>query len=182
MFPRHSSHASRPEAGWVKMLLLCGWMASASASPLGNDAPLLNGPYDMRAAIGQSRWSWGVVSEPRVLAPWAYGQDPHTASATNLMVGMNLGSSSNARLVWYAPLTQQRLNTLAADHLQTGGALDPNGVPLPTPLRVGLVLTPSDPWADLRQGSLTKLELSGHMALSLRSKGGGVWLALSGRW
>jgi hypothetical protein len=131
-----------------------------------------------------SRWTLGVVAEPRsVAAPWAFGQDMRYASSTSLMVGMNLVPTGTARVVLYTPLTNQRPNTLAADYYsQNGQSLDPNGVPLPTPLRVGLVLTPSDPWADLRQGAFGKLELSGHMALSLRSKSGGVWLALSGRW
>jgi hypothetical protein len=44
------------------------------------------------------------------------------------------------------------------------------------------VLTPTDPWSNLRQGALTKVELSGHMSLSLRTRGGGVALALSSRW
>ena len=141
----------------------------------------LVGPYDAWT-IGQSRWSMGLVTEPRNLPPWAYGQEPRNVVATNLALGMNLGSGSGARLVWYAPLAQPRTNTLASDTLPNGGALDPNGVPLPTPLRIGLVLTPSDPWSNLRQGALTKVELGGNMALSLRPRSGGVWLGLSSRW
>lgn len=185
---RQALQTLRPAAHAVRGLVLCGLAGLASAaepsvSPLSGSY----NPWNDARMIGQSRWSLGVVAEPSYVPPWSFAPDPRSTSATSLVVGMNLGASKNARLVWYAPVAQPRYNTLAGDatpNLSAGNQmLDPNGVPLPTPLRVGLVLQPSDPWSDLRQGALTKLELSGHMALSLRSnKGGGVWLALSGRW
>lgn len=184
MLTRHALQALRPAARAGGALLLCAAAglvnAAEPASPLSGSY----NPWSDPRNIGQSRWSVGVVSEPPYYQPaWSSAPDNRFASPTSLMVGMNLNSSGNARLVWYTPVAQPRYNTLAADQLRTGQGLDANGVPLPTPLRVGLVLTPADPLADLRQGALTKLELSGHMALSLRSnKGGGVWLALNGRW
>jgi hypothetical protein len=185
---RPALQALRPavRAGWS--LLLCG-AASLAAAAEPSLSPLSGSynPWSDPWMIGQSRWSLGVVAEPRYVPPWSFSSEPRSTSASSVVLGMNLSSSGNARLVWYAPVAPSRLNTLAGDTTPilsaNDQALDPNGVPLPTPLRVGLVLKPSDPWSDLRQGSLTKLELSGHMALSLRSnKGGGVWLALSGRW
>lgn len=187
MSTRHASQVTRSAANAAWALALCGWAFAAGVAGAAEPPVVspLSGPFDPWAdprPVGQSRWSLGLVTDPRSVPPWSFGQDARYASPTNLMVGMNLSSSGTARLVWYTPLTQPRLNTLAADGFYNGQSLDPNGVPLPTPLRVGLVLTPTDPWADLRQGSLTKLELNAHLALSLRSRSGGVWLSLGGRW
>jgi hypothetical protein len=174
----------RPLARTAGVLLLCGAACAAlAADPAVSPLSGSYNPWADPVMVGQSRWSMGVVAEPNYVPPWSFAPDSRYTSPTNFVVGMNLGSSSHARLVASAPLTQPRYNTLASDLSYRGQALDANGVPLPTPLRVGLVLTPSDPLKDLRQGALTKVELSGHMALSLRSnKGGGVWLALGGKW
>jgi hypothetical protein len=81
--------------------------------------------------------------------------------------------------VWQTPITQQRIDGSAVSSGAADG-VDATGVP--QRMRMGLVLTPADPLADLRGGALTKVKLSGHMALSLRPRAGGVWVSLNGKW
>lgn len=140
-----------------------------------------------------SRWSIGLAVGQRPLpAGQVWSPNPLTGSSisgaqsageASMVVGMGLttpraGAVSPARLIWQAPLTQRLDGGGAA--LAEGDSVSPNGVP--QRMRVGLVLTPADPLAELRGGVLTKVQLSGHMALSLRPRAGGVWLSLNGKW
>lgn len=143
--------------------------------------------------LDASRWSLGVAVGQRPLLPGqVWSPNPLTGSAisgarsageASMVVGMGLttpspGTVSPARLVWQAPLTPPRADTGLSAAQDEGGGL--GGVP--ERMRIGLVLTPADPLAELRGGALTKVQLSGHIALSLRPRAGGVWLSLNGRW
>lgn len=138
-----------------------------------------------------SRWSVGLAVGQRSLPTGqVWSPNPMTGSAisgaqaagdASMVVGMGLNAprqgATAARLVWQTPLTQRADDPNA---LPNAATTDANGVP--QRMRVGLVLTPADPFAELRGGALTKVQLSGHMALSLRPRAGGVWLSLSGKW
>jgi hypothetical protein len=144
-----------------------------------------------------SRWSVGVAVGQRPLPPGQiWSPNPLTgapisgaqsAGEASVVLGMGLTrprpmGGTSARLVYQAPLTQRADATTPAAlaAANAAGAVDPNGVP--QRMRMGLVLTPADPLAELRGGAITKVQLSGHMALSLRPRAGGVWLSLNGKW
>jgi hypothetical protein len=141
-----------------------------------------------------SRWSVGVAVGQRPLpSGQVWSSNPLTGSPisgaqsageASVVLGMGLTplrppGGTTARLVYQAPLTQ-RLDTTPAALAANAAAVDPNGVP--QRMRMGLVLTPADPLAELRGGAITKVQFSGHMALSLRPRAGGVWLSLNGKW
>jgi hypothetical protein len=52
----------------------------------------------------------------------------------------------------------------------------------PRVMELSLVLKPQDPLANLRRGSLMKLELGGQTQLALRPRGGKVMLRLTSQW
>ena len=86
-----------------------------------------------------------------------------------LVVGVPVGEfGKSGELRWQAPLAP------------------PTAVPgldsTPQQMRVSLALTATDPYADLRRGLLTRVELSGQTTLSLRPRGGKVMLNLTSRW
>lgn len=142
-----------------------------------------------------SRWSVGVAVGQRPLPPGQiWSPNPLTgapvsgaqsAGEASVVLGMGLTplrppGGTSARLVYQAPLTQRAGTITPAALAAANAAVDPNGVP--QRMRLGLVLTPADPLAELRGGAITKVQLSGHMALSLRPRAGGVWLSLNGKW
>ena len=95
---------------------------------------------------------------------------PRTPAATGdagLLIGLGLNTVGRTRLIWQTPL-------LRADGSDTAGAA--------RQMRMGLVFSLHDPYADLRRGMLTRIELSGQTALALRSRGGRLGLALTSRW
>ena len=49
-------------------------------------------------------------------------------------------------------------------------------------MRVVLALVPQDPYADLRRGLLTKIELSGQTTLALRPRAGRFGVLLTSQW
>jgi hypothetical protein len=184
-------------------------VAAGLAGPASAATSLADGPPALQPAVatepGSSRSVlWAPLSQqPRLSVGVAVGQGPLPAGQVwsanpmsgaafsgaqaggqaSMVVGVGLtspraGTGSTARLVVQAPLTRR------ADAAWTAPAqavtTDPNGVP--SRMRVGLVLRPADPLAELRGGTLTKVQLSGHMALSLRPRAGGVWLSLNGKW
>lgn len=84
-----------------------------------------------------------------------------------LLVGLRLDAGPRAHLTWEAPLW--RPETSSGDG-QT------------REMRVALALTPQDPYADLRRGLLTKVELSGQTTLALRPRGRRIGLLLTSHW
>lgn len=116
---------------------------------------------------GQSRLWWGLGVQQRVpsLLPALPGSLAN--GDAGLLVGLGLDAGSSTRLTWQTPLVR-------ADGIDLRG--------LPRQLRVGLVFTLRDPYADLRRGMLTKIELSGQTAVALRSRGGRLGLTLTSQW
>ncbi len=90
---------------------------------------------------------------------------PGTPAGLLLVVGVPVGQLGQLR--WQAPLASPAVPGL--DNT-------------PRQMRVSLALTASDPYADLRRGMLTRVELSGQTTLSLRPRGGKVMLHLTSRW
>lgn len=158
--------------------------AGSGRSVLWNNSPETS-RWSVGVAVGQRPLPPGQIWSPNALtgAPISGAQSSGEAS---VVLGMGLtparpAGSSSARLVYQAPLTQRPdSSTPAALAANAAATVDPNGVP--QRMRMGLVLTPADPLAELRRGSITKVQLSGHMALSLRPRAGGVWLSLNGKW
>ena len=77
--------------------------------------------------------------------------------SAGLLVGRRLDAGPRAHLTWQAPL---------------GRPDTQYGEVQPRQMRVALALLPQDPYADLRRGLLTKVELSGQTTLALRPRGG----------
>lgn len=117
--------------------------------------------------VGQSRLWWGLGVQQRApsLLPGLPGNLAN--GDAGLLVGLGLDAGSRTSLTWQTPLVR-------ADGSDLKG--------LPRQLRVGLVFTLRDPYADLRRGMLTKIELSAQTAVALRSRGGRLGLTLTSQW
>jgi hypothetical protein len=86
-----------------------------------------------------------------------------------MVVGASLDTSSTTQLRWHAPL-----RPAAASLVREAEE--------PRVMELSLVLKPQDPLANLRRGSLMKLELGGQTQLALRPRGGKVMLRLTSQW
>ena len=109
----------------------------------------------------------GLGVEQRWAMPGARGAETPGAPDAGLLVGLRLDAGPRAHLTWQAPLG--RPDTQYGD-VQ------------PRQMRVALVLLPQDPYADLRRGLLTKVELSGQTTLALRPRGGRFGVLLTSHW
>ena len=87
--------------------------------------------------------------------------------SAGLLVGRRLDAGPRAHLTWQAPL---------------GRPDTQYGEVQPRQMRVALALLPQDPYADLRRGLLTKVELSGQTTLALRPRGGRFGVLLTSHW
>lgn len=103
--------------------------------------------------------------------PWPGSQTPTMpglAPQPRMVLGASVDTGANTQLRWRTPLPA----TLAREATQQ-----------PQLMEVSLVLKPTDALANLRRGSLMKLELSGQTQLSLRPRGGGrMALTLTSKW
>ena len=103
--------------------------------------------------------------------PWPGSQTPTMpglAPQPRVVLGASVDTSPNTQLRWRTPLPA----TLAREAAQQ-----------PQLVEFSLVLKPTDALANLRRGSLMKLELSGQTQLSLRPRGGGrMALTLTSKW
>lgn len=88
--------------------------------------------------------------------------------APQMVVGASLDTSSTTQLRWHAPVRPAASLVREAEE--------------PRVMEVSLVLKPQDPLANLRRGSLMKLELGGQTQLALRPRGGKVMLRLTSQW
>ena len=95
---------------------------------------------------------------------------PNMADA-GLLVGLRLAAGPSAHLTWQAPLW---LPDAPIGYGQTRQ--------MRLALALALTLTPQDPYADLRRGLLTKVELSGQTTQALRPRGGRIGLLLNNHW
>jgi hypothetical protein len=86
-----------------------------------------------------------------------------------MVVGASLDTSSTTQLRWHTPV-----RPAAASLVREAEE--------PRVMEVSLVLKPQDPLANLRRGSLMKLELGGQTQLAVRPRGGKVMLRLTSQW
>ena len=100
-------------------------------------------------------------------APGAPGAATPGARDAGLLVGLRLDAGPRVHLTWRAPLWRPDAQ---------------NGEVQPRQMRVALALLPQDPYADLRRGLLTQVELSGQTTLALRPRGGRFGVLLSSHW
>ena len=147
------------------MGLLC-LLAAAVAAADGGDAQAqvdLTPPADSMLASRGGAW---LRISPTPVGPLAADwHRPGTPTGLLLVVGVPVGQLGQLR--WQAPLTSPAVPGLDST---------------PRQMRVSLALTASDPYADLRRGLLTRVELSGQTTLSLRPRAGKVMLHLTSRW
>jgi hypothetical protein len=85
-----------------------------------------------------------------------------------MVVGASLDTSSTTQLRWHTPVRPAASLVREAEE--------------PRVMEVSLVLKPQDPLANLRRGSLMKLELGGQTQLAVRPRGGKVMLRLTSQW
>lgn len=116
---------------------------------------------------GGPRLSMGLGIEQRAAPLLARPPGSLVTDDAGLLIGLGLDAGSHTRLTWQTPL------------LRTDGG---NAAGVRRQMRMGLVFTLRDPYADLRRGMLTRVELSGQTALALRSRGGRVGLTLTSQW
>lgn len=151
-----------------------GWRVSHSAVPLWVSAGAAGLTGVSPVHIAQSMvWTarpllqLGLGIERRWSPPSGPGAAAPIPSDAALLVGLRLDTGPFAHWSWQAPLWRQDAS---------------NGDVQARQMRVALVLTPQDPYADLRRGLLTELELSGQTTLALRPRGGRIGLLLTSRW
>ena len=103
----------------------------------------------------------GLGVEQRWALPGAPGAATPSAPDAGLLVGLLVGprsaAGSHVHLTWQAPL---------------GRPDSPYGEVQARQVRVASAPLPQEPYADLRRGLLTKVELSGQTTLALRPRGG----------
>jgi hypothetical protein len=88
--------------------------------------------------------------------------------APQMVLGASLDTSSTTQLRWHAPVRPAASLVREAEE--------------PRVMELSLVLKPQDPLANLRRGSLMKLELGGQTQLAVRPRGGKVMLRLTSQW
>lgn len=88
--------------------------------------------------------------------------------APQMVVGASFDTSSTTQLRWHTPVRPAA--SLVRENEE------------PRVMELSLVLKPQDPLANLRRGSLMKLELGGQTQLALRPRGGKVMLRLTSQW
>lgn len=150
-------------------------LVACAVSAIEMDKPALVDLAPPADSVLASSGPWMRIS-PTPVGPLAAGwQRPGTPAGVMLVVGLPLGQ--------LGPFGQPgRLGEL---RLQAPLAPPPTVPGLDNPqreLRVSLALTARDPYADLRRGMLTRIELSGQTTVSLRPRGGKVMLHLTSRW
>ena len=86
-----------------------------------------------------------------------------------MVLGASLDTSSTTQLRWHTPVRPAAVSLVREAEE-------------PRVMELSLVLKPQDPLANLRRGSLMKLELGGQTQLALRPRGGKVMLRLTSQW
>ncbi len=147
------------------MLLLAASVVTPVAAA-GNEKDALAGLVPVADSLPAANGPWLRLSQPPPGVLAAGWHRSSTITGPLLTVGVPAGRLG--QLHWQVPLASP--SALGLDNT-------------PRQMRVSLVLTASDPYADLRLGMLTRVELSGQTTLSLRPRGGGkVMLHLTSRW
>jgi hypothetical protein len=144
------------------------WQAPARAY----DPSLRSGATTQRSMLwagpGALQLGFGVQQSANLLRGGATTESGRPLQAPQLLVGASLDTSSTTQLRWHAPVRPAASLVREAEE--------------PRVMEVSLVLKPQDPLANLRRGSLMKLELGGQTQLALRPRGGKVMLRLTSSW
>ncbi len=143
----------------VPALGLPGWSGLPAGTPV---RALQTMVWAVRPALQP-----GFGVEQRWPLPGVPGSGPPGTPDAGLLVGVRLDTRPGAHLTWQAPLGRRDAQ---------------NGEPQARQMRVALALLPQDPYADLRRGLLTKIELSGQTTLALRPRGGRFGVLLTSHW
>jgi hypothetical protein len=106
----------------------------------------------------------GTRLSPGIPAP----ESGRPLQAPQMVFGASLDTTSTTQLRWHTPVRAAASLVREAEE--------------PRVMELSLVLKPQDPLANLRRGSLMKLELGGQTQLALRPRGGKVMLRLTSQW
>ncbi|HYE69889.1 MAG TPA: hypothetical protein VD932_00010 [Aquabacterium sp.] len=120
------------------------------------------------AGPGSLQLGLGVQQASSTLHPAMATESGRPLQAPQLLVGASLDTSSTTQLRWHTPMRPAASLVRESEE--------------PRVMELSLVLKPQDPLANLRRGSLMKLELGGQTQLSLRPRGGKVMLRLTSQW
>ena len=120
------------------------------------------------AGAGSLQLGLGVQQSSSPLPSTMASEPGRPQQAPQLLLGASLDTSSTTQLRWHTPVRPAASLVREADE--------------PRVMELSLVLKPQDPLANLRRGSLMKLELGGQTQLSLRPRGGKVMLRLTSQW
>lgn len=120
---------------------------------------------------GRGAFAVGLGVEQRWRRPLNGADGEALPGEGDLMLGLAVSPTNRTRfsLQWPSPPEAPR----------TAGSLI---APSARQVRLALTFKRSDPYATLRSGALTKLEISSQTALALRARGGRVGVALTSRW
>ena len=166
--PPVAADSSSPPSAWWSWRISRATLPALAASGLGG----LSAAGPGRVVQTMVWWDrpavqWGLGVEQRCTLPGTPGSATPGMPDAGLLVGLRLDAGPRAHLTWQAPL---------------GRADTQFGEVQPRQMRVALSLLPQDPYADLRRGLLTKVELSGQTTLALRPRGGRLGVLLTSHW
>ena len=166
--PPAAADSSSPPSAWWSWRISRDTLPALAASSLGGLPAAGTG----RVVQTMAWWDrpavqWGLGVEQRWTLPGTPGSATPGMTDAGLLVGLRLDAGPRAHLTWQAPL---------------GRADTQYGEVQPRQMRVALSLLPQDPYADLRRGLLTKVELSGQTTLALRPRGGRLGVLLTSHW
>ena len=120
------------------------------------------------AGPGSLQLGLGVQQGSSLALGTAAADASRPLQAPQMVVGASLDTSSTTQLRWHTPVRPAA--SLVRENEE------------PRVMELSLVLKPQDPLANLRRGSLIKLELGGQTQLALRPRGGKVMLRLTSQW
>lgn len=142
------------------------WRGQGSAPPAWRTAGSRTMLWSRNGAL-PSALQLGMGVEQAVPAPPGSTAALGAPAQPRVLVGAALDTSATTQLTWRTPL--QPSWSSEAQPART--------------MEFSLVLKPQDALANLRRGSLMKMELSGQTQLSLRPRGGGrIALQLTSKW
>ena len=144
------------------------WQAPARAY----DPTLRSGSTAQRSMLwagpGALQLGLGVQQNANLARVSAAAESGRPFTPPQMVLGASLDTSRTTQLRWHTAVRPAA--SLVRDSEE------------PRVMELSLVLKPQDPLANLRRGSLMKLELGGQTQLAVRPRGGKVMLRLTSQW
>ena len=144
------------------------WQSPARAY----DPTLRSGSTAQRSMLwagpGALKLGLGVQQNANLARASAAAESGRPVTPPQMVLGASLDTSRTTQLRWHTAVRPAA--SLVRDSEE------------PRVMELSLVLKPQDPLANLRRGSLMKLELGGQTQLAVRPRGGKVMLRLTSQW